>query len=285
MLLNDRAMLVQLSISQWTARKYDRKATRQVVEANSASTAAGRFNKSLLPAESMLDAIQRKSTAIRTYYYLNTLPWGTDGTQMLPTANYLAFVSEFRTMRSEWQRLVRNFVLDYDTLVADAQKHLGALYDPSDYPSSSRIEGKFNIDLAVMPVPTSDFRVDIASDELARIQQDVEARVKQAGEAAMKDVWDRLFAHVKHISEKLSDPAGIFRDSMIENARQTCSLLTRLNFTDDPQLEAMRREVEGALLQSSPNTLRNDVTVRQTTADKAREIMRQMGAYMQGETQ
>jgi hypothetical protein len=30
--LSDRALLVQLSISQWTARKYDKTATRKVAE-------------------------------------------------------------------------------------------------------------------------------------------------------------------------------------------------------------------------------------------------------------
>ena len=47
MKLSDKALLVQLSISQWTARKYDKRATEQVNNANNAAMTAGRYNKSL----------------------------------------------------------------------------------------------------------------------------------------------------------------------------------------------------------------------------------------------
>jgi hypothetical protein len=153
------------------------------------------------------------------------------------------------------------------------------LYVEADYPSARDIEQKFSIDMAIFPVPASDFRVTIASDELTRIQQDVERRVAQAQQTAVRDVWNRLFEKVKHMAEKLADPKAIFRDSMVENARETCALLTRLNFTDDPNLEAMRQEVEVTLLKH-PEALRNDPDLRSDTASKAKEIMDKMSVFM-----
>lgn len=277
--LNDRALLVQLSISQWTARKYDKKATAQVAAANNTSMDAGRYNKALLPMNDMLDNVHKKATLIRTKYYENTLPWGMDGTQMLPTSNYLAFMSDFRKEKSEWESLVMTFVNNYDQLRVDAQRMLGALYNAADYPSSTDIRRKFHMDMAVFPVPTHDFRVSIASDELSRIQQDVERRVKDAEQKAMQDVWQRLFDRVKHIAEKLADPKAIFRDSMVENAQEICALLPRLNFNDDPNLEALRQEVEGKLIKH-PDALRNDPDLRRDTAAEAKAIMDKMGAFM-----
>ena len=64
--LNDRALLVQLNVSQWTARKYDKSASKEVTTAHGASSAAGRFNKSLLPMNDKLDNIHKKTTHIRT---------------------------------------------------------------------------------------------------------------------------------------------------------------------------------------------------------------------------
>jgi len=281
--LSERALLVQLSVSQWTARKYDKRATREVADANSASMSAGRYNKSLLPMNDALDHVHKKTTYIRTKFYANTLPWGMEGTQMLPSANYLNFLTDFRKERDEWNRLVNDFVLNYEQLVVHdkhiLQRTLGNLYDPADYPSVTEIRCKFNIDMAVFPVPSSDFRVSIGSDELTRIQQDVERRVQQAQQQAMQEVWQRLFDRVKHMAEKLADPRAIFRDSMVENAREICALLPRLNFSDDPHLEEMRTQVEASLLKH-PDALRNDPDLRRDTAAEAKAIMDKMSIFM-----
>jgi len=277
--LNDRALLVQLSVSQWTARKYDKKATRQVADTFHNFVDQGRYNKALLPMNSLLDNIHKKTTHIRSKFYDNTLPWGIEGTMMLPTSNYLSFMSEFRKERGEWQQLVQTFTDNYDTLKVDAQRVLGQLYDAADYPTQSEVQRKFHMDMAVFPVPSTDFRVSIGSDELSRIQQDVERRVQEAQSKAMTEVWQRLHDRVKHMAEKLADPKAIFRDSMIENAREICALLPRLNFSDDPNLEAMRQQVEASLIKH-PDALRNDPDLRRDTAAEAKKIMDAMSVFM-----
>ena len=280
--LSDRALLVQLNISQWTARKYDKKATKEVADTNNTVMAAGRYNKSLLPMNGYLDRVHKKATAIRETYYKNTLPWGLNGTQMLPSANYLNFMSEFRSAKSEWEVLVNDFLGEYDSLKLGASQFLGSLYDDNDYPSSHTIAQKFKMDMAIFPVPSTDFRVQLSDAELSGIQRDVEERLRHASQLAVKDVWDRLFDRVKHIADKLADPDAIFRDSMIENAREICSLLPRLNFSDDPNLEAMRQDVETKIAKFHPDALRNDPTLRRDTAAEAKAIMDKMSVFMTG---
>jgi hypothetical protein len=277
--LSDRALLVQLSISQWTARKYDKKVTQDVASSHGVTTAAGRYNKVLLPMNDLLDRVHKKSTLIRTKFYDNTLPWGIEGTMMLPSANYLNFVTEFRKEKGEWQYLVNDFVSHYTQLKMDAQRLLNGMYNDADYPSEDEILNKFKMDMAIFPVPASDFRVSIASDELARIQQDVEARVKDAQQQAMKEVWTRLYDRVKNMAEKLADPKAIFRDTLVDNLREQCDMLTRLNFTDDPNLEALRSEVESNLLKH-PDALRNDPDLRRDKAAEAKAIMDKMSSFM-----
>lgn len=280
MKLNDRALLVSLSISQWTARKLDKKATKDVADINRASTSAGRYNKSLLPLNDLLANVHQKTGLIREKFAKNTLPWGIDGTRILPSANYLTFMQDFRKEKGEWQYLVQNFIDNYDTLVDEAKRWLGDLYDEKDYPARDKIVEKFNMDMAILPVPTNDFRVELSSDELSRLQEEMEGRMATVQQEAMMDAWGRLYKHVQHIAEKLADPKGIFRDSMVENAQETCDLLTRLNIADDPNLEAMRREVEAKLISHHPDSLRNDPDLRQDTAEEARKIMDLMGSFM-----
>ena len=279
MQLNDRALLVQLSISQWTARKYDKKITNDLATLHQTSSEVGRYNKSLLPMNDYLDRVHKKTGHVRTKFYENTLCWGLEGTQMLPSANYLAFMTEFRKEKSEWQSLVRDFLDNYDALKSDAQRFLKGLYNESDYPSQEQIRDKFKIDMAVFPVPSNDFRVSIASDELSAIQQDVERRVQEAAQNAMKDVWNRLYDRVVHIADKLADPKAIFRDSLVDNAKEICALLPRLNFSDNPDLETMRQQVEASLIKH-PDALRNDPDLRRDTAVEAKRIADAMRGFM-----
>jgi hypothetical protein len=135
------------------------------------------------------------------------------------------------------------------------------------------------MDMAIFPVPSTDFRVAIASDELTRIQQDVEKRIADAQTTAMKEVWDRLYDRVKHMAEKLADPKAIFRDTMVENTKELCALLPRLNFMDDPNLEQLRQQVEASLIKH-PDALRNDPDLRRDTAAEAKAIMDKMSTFM-----
>lgn len=280
MKLSDKALLVQLQISRWTARKFDRKATEDVANKHGTVVDVGRYNKSLLPMNDMLDQVNKKATAIREKFYKNTLPWGINGTQILPSANYLSFMTEFRKDKSDYQWLVGLFVDAYPDLQQDAQRFLGSLYNPSDYPSADEIANRFKIDMAVFPVPSDDFRTNIADDELQRIQSDVQQRVEQAAHNAMQDAWQRLYDRVKHLADKLNDPKATFKNSTVEHITELCQLLPRLNFADDPNLEAMRLEVERKLVGHHPDALRNDPDLRRDKAQEANDIMAKMGAFM-----
>ena len=282
MQLSDRAILVQLNISTWSANKLDKEISAETSAIKGAISNSVRTHKSLLPMCDLLDDIKKKASLIRTKFYENTLPWGVKGIQILPTANYLAFMTDFRKERAEYEQLVNRFVPEYPQLVVDAQRFLGKAYKPADYPEAHEIGDKFKMDMQVMPVPNTDFRVNIADEELARIHDEVEARVKQAAKGAMMDVWQRLYDKVKHLAEKLDDPKAIFRDSTVNHLVDLCEMLPRLNVMDDPNLEAMRQEVEAKLAGYNPDTLRADVKVRQTVATEANDIAAKMAAFMGG---
>ena len=48
-----RAMIVSLSISQWSGRRLDREVTDEVNQQHNAASDAGRYNKLLLPREAL----------------------------------------------------------------------------------------------------------------------------------------------------------------------------------------------------------------------------------------
>ena len=280
--LSDRALLVQLNVSQWTARKLDKKATREVSDNNGAGYDIGGYHKKLLPMSDSLANIQTMTGDIRREFYANTLPWGLENTHMLPTSNYLSFMTNFRKRKAEWETVVRKFLTDYPSLQTSAQRFLGNLYDAADYPEVADLQHKFKMDLVVMPVPTNDFRVQLADDELSSIHADIQRRVEESSTMAMKEAWQRLYSHVKLMSERLGNTEGRLYDSLFDNAIELCSILPRLNFTDDPHLEAMRQEVEVKLTGYSKEAIKGSPVLRKQVADEAADIMARMGIFMQG---
>lgn len=278
--LSDRALLVQLNVSQWTARKLDKKATKEVADTNGAAREAGNYNKKLLPMSDSLANIHTMTGDIRREFYANTLPWGLENTHMLPTANYLSFMTTFRKRKSEWQAVVNKFLSDYPYLQTNAQRFLGKLYDPADYPDVNDLRHKFSMDLVVMPVPTNDFRVQLADEELSTIHADIQRRVQESSGLAMKEAWQRLYSHVKLMSERLGNTEGRLYDSLFDNAIELCRILPRLNFSDDPNLEAMRQEVETKLVGHSKEAIKGSPVLRKQVADEAADIMARMGAFM-----
>lgn len=281
--LANKALLTSLNISQWTARRLDKRQTEDVNYRNSAAAGVARVNKSLLPGATSLERIAKKSGEIRAFFDQSTLPWAGNNMHILKSDGYFAFAQAVAQRKSQWWQLVDDFVREYPQLVVDAQRQLGSMYDPEDYPHPTDIRDRFNIDVRFAPVPESaDWRIDLGDDEMAELRQQVERDVRRAQGDAMREAWDRLYDCVKHAADRLGDPDSKFRDSLVSNAEKLCRVLPSLNLADDPDLEARRQELESTLCGMNAKDLRKYPEVRADTAAKMRDIMAKMsGIYGQ----
>lgn len=280
MSLSDKALLAQLSISQWTARKYDRKVSNEIATQHNAAVQAGRYHKSLLPMADQLTNVHKKAGLIRNTFYANTVPWGIEGTMILPSKNYLDFMAIFRKEKSEWESIVTEFFSSYDQLVLDAARWRGTMYNSDDYPPLSEIRDKFRMELTIMPVPENDFRVDIPEKEKAQLEAHLGQRVVDATALAMADVWQQLYDKVEWLSDKLTDPNKILQVGAYEGMATLCELLLKLNVADDPELDRLAKEVKRKLASHHPESLRNDPDLRRDTAVEAADIMKAMKGFM-----
>lgn len=280
--LSSRALLVSLSISQWTARKLDRQETAALAAKHGTASEVARVNKSLLPFAGALEAIHKKSGEARTFYYKNSLPWGMEGVNVIRSEGYLDFTQKMGSLRSEWLALVDTFCAEYPQLVEDAKLLLNTLWKQDDYPDASTIRSKFSFDVMFFPVPEQgDWRVDVGDEALSELRQQIETHVTESQTVAMQDAWRRVHETIAHARDRLSNPTAIFRDSLVENAQELCGVLSVLNIADDPNLEAMRVELEQTLCSNTPDTLRNAPDVRADVATKLAEMDRKMGAFYQ----
>ncbi len=279
--IHTRALLVWLQISSWSARKYDKRATAETNRNNGATDDAGRYNKMLLPGDaSSYKVLTTLLSSIRAWHYNETLAWSDEGWRLLPTANYMQYADQLRNHQADVDRAVDAFVNDYPALRAQASMRLGGLYKSEDYPDVMDIRAKFSIGLNYMPVPTAgDIRVDLGADHIAAIEAEINAKSSSSLQNAMADCWQRLHSVVSHAAERLADPSAIFRDSLIENVRECCDVLARLNIANDPNLDRMARDVFTVIGSNDPQTLRDSKRARQDTADKAKQILDSMAAF------
>jgi len=285
-ILSEKAMLVHLSISIWTGKRLDKRITREVAEQAGIwqvkPERAGRYVKSLLPQQAeSLEAIKQVATSLRTHHYENTLPWAQDGARILPSPNFLRYSTRIRELRGDFDRAVREFLAEYPDLQRNAARILNGNYREQDYPSLDKLRRKFKTSLEVLPFPSSsDFRVDIADEHAMVLRSQIESQVQDAVADAMGDLWKRLYDVVWRMSERLSDPKKIFRDSLIGNIKELVELLPQLNLTNDPKLEEFRRQAQAKLSGFDPQTLRENRAYRGMAAQAAREIVADMQAYM-----
>lgn len=279
-MLQEKAILVDLTISAWTGRKYDRKASQKVADLYRADARLGRYNKVLVDPEEM-KKIQAVANKARKFHYENTLPWNDYGTRLLPTKNHFQYTEALQGFKDEFFKITGDFLRKYPDLVEQARLRLNGLFRAQDYPDQRKMASKFRFEVKFNPVPhQGDFRVHLNRDEILKMQKKLEESLKKAEEKAVQDMWQRLYDTVSRLLERLDNPNSVIRDSLITGLTGLVELLPRLNFTEDPNLERMYREVEQRLCRYSAGELRADTRARQRTALAASQILDAMSGYI-----
>jgi hypothetical protein len=287
--LADRAMLVYVSISCWSARKLDKKQTQKTVAEAGATADAARVNKHLLAnADSALKKIQQKANQIRDYLEANTLPWDDAGNRLLSNEQSLVVVGQLHTLEQEFKALVDEFIEEYPVLRAEAVKNLGDMGDDSDYPQPDQVRAKFKVSVTFSPLPVSfgDVRTGMSAEQAKVWQSVFEDKVKAQANRALRSAYDRLREHLAKYVDRLQpredDPerVRVFRDSMVENLRETCDLLDSLNVFDDPELRQLNRHVRRGIAAHDPETLRGSVEVAEMVRREADDVLKRMEEFL-----
>jgi hypothetical protein len=264
------AMLVELSISTWTARKKDKQASEDVTRTNGADSGAASVNKNLLSGCDELTAVRKFGANARNIHYSMTMPWSDVGLRLLPTAMYAKYHQTMTELQDEFERLGDVFINAYGWEYSQAQARLGALWRADDYPSIESIASKFGFRLNYMPLPDAgDFRIDVGADAVDQMKTHYEEFYSEQIQRAMNDVWRRVYDSLSKMSERLDygdhEEKKIFRDTLVDNVLDMVDLLDVCNVTGDSQMSAMRLNLEDALRGVTPDALRDDAFLRAET--------------------
>jgi hypothetical protein len=189
--------------------------------------------------------------------------------------NFFDYKEQLGIYEAEFQSRVNTFINEYPNIITVMAYRLGQLFDRSEYPEAHKIATKFNLKYTIMPVPeVSDFRIDVEDAIRDEMRAEYEKAYDSRVETAMQDAWSRLHVTLEHMIDRLSgEDKKIFRNSLIENALELTSLLTKLNVTKDPKLEEARKALEKSLVGVTPDELRTSVGARDEVLARVTEIM------------
>lgn len=273
--LAEKALLVTLNISQWSARKYDRKVTEEVNDTHQAKD-AGRFNK-LLIDKTHLDEIQKIVNEARHFHYENTLPWSDLGDRLLPSKNYFEYIQKLSRYKTSFEACVDTFCKKYDSMINEAQGRLNSLFDSRDYPAD--ISGRFGFKTVFMPIPeTAGFRVDLDTTEIDKLKSDIETEVQDRFTNATQELYSRIKTQLEKMHERLKDADNKFRDTLFTNLADLIDLLPRLNVSNDRMIEALCSDMKGLLV--NPDSVRADELLRKRKADEVNAILNNLNGFL-----
>lgn len=277
------ALLAEINVSVWTARKLDRNTTDEVVQSkNAAAKDAARVNKHLFAGRKELEVIVECAGRARRYLYDNTLPWSDSGQRLLPSVNFFKFNTRMSDFEAEFDSKVDAFVSAYPTLITAQAMALGSMFRRDEYPTPESIREKFRFRTTYVPVPDAgDFRIDVGNEAIRELQEQLQKSAEERVQAALGEVRDRLVEHLQRMSDRLTvdvvegaEKGRIFKDTLVTSAYELCDTVKTLNITNDPKIEFTRRELEKLLGTTTADELRHNFAKREAIKNGVDELLK-----------
>ena len=277
--IHTKAMLAELSISQWTARKLDRKISDEIAEKHGVASDTGRYTKALLDTLA-LAGLQKLGNLARTEHYKRTLPWGDNGARLLPVVGYEDYRRRLHNLKGEFERDVERLLSVYPTLREQARARLNGLYCSEDYPDVPTLRGKFGFRVRLGPVPhTRDFRVELAESDVAGIRADMAEETDKRLSGAVADLGARLRDAVAYAAARLSDDKAKIYGSLVDNLREIAEAVPALNITGNAEIAQMAADTLAAFDGIGADAIRGNPAIREKQAAASAELLSRMDSY------
>lgn len=275
--ISSSAMLVELNISVWTGRKFDKVVSQEIDTAKHTTTRAGNYHKNLIADEPNFQAIGKFAGNSRSFHYHATMPWSDSGMRLLTTKMYFDYHKAISQMEMDFDQLVTVALNDYPNMILRAQHKLGTMFNVHDYPDVDDLRNKYRFSVKFSPVPdVGDWRVDIGNDAQQVLMESYASAYTANLELAYQDVWTRTHEALTNMSSKLSgNSKQIFRDSLVSNVKDMVDLLDKFNVTDDPKMKQAKAKIESALVGITPDALREDDDLRLDTKNKVDDLLKE----------
>jgi len=242
-MLEERAMLVRVTVRCWSATVTDSRASEEIASSKRASAEFVRLKKTLIGQR--IRELSSLAADIRRTVRKQTLPWYDEGWRILPAERWLDFTQEMAKLKQSFEKRVQEFVREYPSLVTEAKTALGDLYDPAEYPDPSAVAELFRIEVDYMPIPRArDFRLDALREAMMEVEEKVERRYREAFGRIKEHLAGRITELCERIIRCLTGDRIVVTKALIRDIGETARLLPDLNIIDDPTIAIAASELE-----------------------------------------
>lgn len=268
--LEQRTILVQLTIHQWYGKVSDSTIAYEVRLAKGAQSSEDRYEKMVVPRRYMRK-IASCVSALRSTHNELTLPWQSDGVRILPSSQYFDYCSKINAGKADLSKAVEELITKLPEIIEEQKRTRGKLFCGDDYPTPDELRSSFGVDVRVLPFPsTTDFRLE--GLDATELRKEIEGNISTSLAEAESEILLRFRNAIGRWVETLSDPERIFRDSMIENLQFLVDMAPHLNVTHSERVEELRAGAE-KLLQYTPEQLRHDKVLRLQAYTEAGDLL------------
>lgn len=221
-------------------------------------------------------AVRSEATS---YWRTVTLPFPEAGTRLLPQNSLGLFANTMAAYREKLQLAVSDLAAQYEHIKSEAQRRLGTLFNPSDYPAT--VDGMFDLEVSYPTIDPPNYLMalnpEVFRQEQARVRERFEGAVALAEQAFATELQQL----VAHLAERLTGQHDaqpkIFRDSAVENLREFFERFRRLNIRSNSDLDSLVEQAHQTIAGIEPQQLRDSTRLRQMVANDFSRIEQAVG--------
>jgi hypothetical protein len=274
--LRDTTAAVRVSFTWFGVQK-----ALSTEQKNQAAEPFGAEGDFLSARKKLLDtkhAAYKEVTGVRgkvsAYWRSLTVPFPEPGVRLIRRHEIEGFNEQMATLRSELESAVAKLDEHYSELKSAAQRRLGDLFDPNDYPGSLR--GLFDLawDYPNAEPPNYLLQLNPAIYEQERSR--VAARFEQAVQLAEQAFVSEFAKLIEHLTERLTSDGTserkIFRDSAITNLTEFFERFRQLNVRSNAELDALVERAQQIVNGVEAQALRDNNTLRQHVATQFSQV-------------
>jgi hypothetical protein len=197
-----------------------------------------------------------------------SLPYPEPGLRLIRQDDVTAVTTMLTTFQQELANAVEELDLHFDELKSAAQRRLGNLFNPADYPVS--LLGLFAVAWEFPSVEPPSYLRQLSPELYEQECRRIAARFDEAVQLAEQAFLDELNNLVSHLTERLTGQDDgkpkIFRDSAVENLTEFFERFGRLNVRSNAELDELVGRARQVVRDVQPQQLRDNQTLRQRVA-------------------
>ena len=217
------------------------------------------------PAFKAITAVRGKVTH---YWKGTTLPYPEPSVRLIRQEKIDAFNQEMVDFKADLDEAAARLDDHFGELKTAAQRRLGGLFNPADYPST--LKGLFDLAWDFPNVQPPEYLLQLNPAIYEQEKTRVAARFEEAVRLAEQAFVAEFAKLVSHLTERLSaDQEGerkVFRDSAIGNLTEFFERFKQLNVGSNQQLDDLVNRAQQIIHGVQPQELRDNGSLRQHIA-------------------